>query len=101
MREKKDGKFSARIISAPRLNEGSLFCQVIFPWVFFLIFPNSPIVFFDVRRKIVRPVIFRNEIKIRNGSRMNGGEKGLSAGITDGGGGKSGKEISVIRCGSH
>jgi hypothetical protein len=66
-----------------------------------LVFPNSPIVLFDVRRKIVRPIIPRNEIKVRNRSGVDGGPKGLSARITDGARGKSGKEIGVIRSGCH
>ena len=57
--------------------------------------------FFDVRRKIVRPIILGNEIKIGNRSRVDGCHKGVSARITDGGGGKSSKEIGVIRSGSH
>jgi len=57
--------------------------------------------FFDVRRKIVRPIILGNEIKVGNRSRADGGQKGVSARITDGGGGKSSKKIGVIRSGSH
>ena len=56
---------------------------------------------FDVRRKIVRPIISRDEIKEGNGSGMNGSEKGIFAGITDRSRGKSSDEIGVIRCGSH
>ena len=83
-----------------RINESSLFCQVIFSRIF-LIFPDSPIMFFDLRRKIVRPVILGDEIKVGNRSRVGSGQKGLSARITDGGGGKSSKEIGVIRSGSQ
>ena len=56
---------------------------------------------FDVRRKIVRPIVLRNEIKVGNGSRVGSGKKGLSSRITDRGGGKSSKEIGVIRSGSR
>jgi len=33
------------------------FSEAFFPWIF-LIFPNRSVVFFDVRRKIVGPIIF-------------------------------------------
>jgi hypothetical protein len=58
-------------------------------------------VFFDVRGKIVRPVVLGNEIKVGNRRGADGGQKGVSARITDRGGGKSSKEIGVIRSGSH
>ncbi len=45
--------------------------------------------FFNVRRKEVGPVIFGDEIEVRNGSRMDRSEKGVLARVTDGGGGKS------------
>jgi len=67
----------------------------------FLIFPNGPVVFFDVRRKIVRAIILGNEIEVGNRSGVDSGQEGVSARITDGGGGKSSKEIGVIRSGSH
>jgi len=63
----------------------------------FLVFPNGPIMFFEVRRKIMRPVIPGNEIKVRNRSGTNGSQKGILARIADGGGGKSSREIGVIR----
>jgi hypothetical protein len=74
--------------------------KLFFSWIF-LIFPNGPIMFFDVRRKIVRPVILGNEIKVGNRSGADSGQKGVSARITDRGGRKSSKEIGVIRSGSH
>jgi hypothetical protein len=79
-----------------RINESSLFCQAIFFWIF-LVFPNGPIMFFDVRRKVMRPVILGNEIKVRNRSGTNGGQKRVPARITDGSGGKSSQEIGIIR----
>ena len=57
--------------------------------------------FFDVIRKIVRSIIPGNEIKVGNGRRVDGSEKGAFARVTDGGGGKSSNEIGVIRSGSH
>jgi len=57
--------------------------------------------FFDVGRKIVRPVILGNEIEVGNRSGADGSQKGFSARIPDRGGGKSGKQIGVIRSGSH
>jgi hypothetical protein len=81
-----------------RINEGSLFCQVIFSRIF-LIFPNGPIMVFDVRGKIVGTVILGYEIKIRNRSGTDGSQKGVPARVTDGRGGKSGQEIGVIRSG--
>ena len=57
--------------------------------------------FFDVRRKEVGPIIFGDEIEVRNGSRVDRSQKGVFAWVTDRGGGKSRNEISVIRSGSH
>ena len=57
--------------------------------------------FFDVGRKIVRPVILGNEIEVGNRSGADGSQKGFSARITDRGGGKSGQQIGVIRSGPH
>jgi hypothetical protein len=57
--------------------------------------------FLDGRGKIVRPIILRNEIKVGNRSRVDGGQKGVFAGITDRGGGKPSNDIGVIRSGSH
>ncbi len=67
----------------------------------FLVFPHGSIVLFDIRRKMVRPVVLRNEVKVRDGSRVDSGEEGVSSRVTDRGGGKSRKEIGVIRSGSH
>ena len=83
-----------------RINESSLFCQVIFSGIF-LVFPHGSIVLFDVRRKIVRPVILGDEIEVGNRGWADGSQKGFSARITDRGGGKSGKQIGVIRSGPH
>jgi hypothetical protein len=69
-------------------------------WIF-LVFPNGSIMFFDIRRKIMRPVILGNEIKVRNRSGADGGQKGVPARVTDGSGGKSSQEIGVIRSGSQ
>ena len=57
--------------------------------------------FFDVRRKIVRSILLGNEIKVGNRSRVDSGQKRVSARITDGGGGKSSEEIGIISRGSH
>ncbi len=57
--------------------------------------------FFDVRRKIVRPVIPGNEIKVGDRSGADGCQKGVSARIADRGGGESSEEIGIIRRGSH
>jgi hypothetical protein len=57
--------------------------------------------FFEVERKIVRPIIPGNEIKVRNRSRVYGSQKGVFARVTDGGGGKSCNTISVIRSASR
>ena len=53
--------------------------------------------FFDITRKIVGPIVLGDEIKVGNGSRVDGGQKGVFAGITDGGGRKSCNAIGVIR----
>jgi hypothetical protein len=55
--------------------------------------------FFEVERKIVRPIIPGNEIKVRNRGRVDGSQKGIFARIADGGGGKSCNTIRVIRSG--
>ena len=66
-----------------------------------MIFPDGPIMFFDVGGKIVRPVILGNEIKVGNRSGVGSGQKRVSARITDRGRGKSSKEIGIISGGSH
>jgi len=43
--------------------------------------------FFDIRRKIMRPVILGNEIKVRNRSGADGGQKGVPARLQMGVGG--------------
>ena len=57
--------------------------------------------FFEVERKIVRPIIPGNEIKVGNRGRVDGSQKGIFARVTDGGGRKSGNTIRVIRSGSR
>jgi len=56
---------------------------------------------FDIRRKIVGPIIFRNEIEVGNRSRVDGRQKGYFARVTDGGGRQSNHEVGVVRSGSH
>ena len=56
---------------------------------------------FDVRRKIVRPVILGDEIKVRDGSWMDRSQQRVFTGVTDGGGRESSLEVSVIRSGPH
>jgi hypothetical protein len=55
--------------------------------------------FLDVTRKIVGPIVFRDEIKIGNGSRVDGSQKGVFTGVTDGGGRESCNTIGVVRSG--
>ena len=52
--------------------------------------------FFNIRGKIVRSVIFGNEVKIRDRSRVEGSKKRVFPWVTDGCGGKSIQEISII-----
>jgi len=56
---------------------------------------------FDVRRKNMGPIIFGDEIEIGDRSRVNGSQKGVLSGVTDGGGGKSRHQIGVIRSRPH
>jgi hypothetical protein len=74
--------------------------KLFFSWIF-LVFPNGSIMFFDIRRKIMRPIILGNEIKIWNRSGTAGSHKGVPARITDRSRGKSSPEIGVIRSGSQ
>ena len=53
--------------------------------------------FFDIRRKIVGPIIFGDEIEVENGSRVDGRQKGFFARVTDGGRRKSYHKISIVR----
>ena len=76
------------------------FVKLFFSWIF-LKFPNCSIMFFDVRRKIVRPVILGDEIKVRDGSWVDRSQEGVLTRVTDGSGRKSSIEVSVIRSGSH
>jgi hypothetical protein len=57
-------------------------------------------VFFDVRREIVGPIIFRDEIEVWNGSGVDGRQKGFFAWVTDGSGRKPNHEIGVVRSSS-
>jgi hypothetical protein len=82
-----------------KINETSFYCQVIFSLIF-LIFPNRSIMFFDVRRKIVGPIIFGDEIEVWNGSRVDGRQKGFFAWVTDGSGRKPNNQIGVVRSSS-
>jgi hypothetical protein len=56
---------------------------------------------FDITGKIVGPIVFGDEIKIRNGSRADGSQQGVFSRVTDGGGRKSCDAIGVIRSGSQ
>ena len=57
--------------------------------------------FFDVGGETVRPIILGDEIKVRDGSRVDGSQEGVFAGVADGSGRKSGNDIGVIGSGSH
>ena len=57
--------------------------------------------FFEITRKIVGPIVFGDEIEIRNGGRMDGSQKGVFTRVTDGCGRKSCNAIGVIRSGSQ
>ncbi len=63
----------------------------------FLIFPNGTIVFFDFGRKIVGPIVFGDEIEVRNRSGVERCPKRFLTGVTDGGGRKPNDEIGVVR----
>ena len=52
--------------------------------------------FFNIRGKIVRSVVFGNEVKIRDRSRVEDSKKRVFPWVTDGCGGKSIQEISII-----
>ena len=54
--------------------------------------------FFDMRREEVRAVIFRDEIKIGDRSRVEGSEDGVFARIANGGRREPADEIGIIRC---
>jgi hypothetical protein len=54
---------------------------------------------FDVTGKIVGSIVLGHEIKIGNGSGVDGGHQGIFAGVTDGSGRKSYNAIGVIRSG--
>ena len=56
---------------------------------------------FNIRRKIVRPIVFGDEVKIRDRSRAERSKEGGFPRITDGGGRKPLNQISIVGGGSQ
>ena len=55
--------------------------------------------FFDLRRKIMGPVVLRNEIKIGDRSGIEGSKNRIFSGVADRRGGKPAEEVGIVRSG--
>ena len=74
------------------------FSETSFSWIF-LVFPHRLIMSFDIRRKIVGPVVFRDEVEVGDRSWVKGSKDGVFSGVTNGCRGKAIHEIGIIRGG--
>jgi ribosomal protein S28E/S33 len=52
--------------------------------------------FFDIRRKVMGPIVFGDEIEIRNRSRVKSSMERVLPWVTDGGRGKPVSDIGII-----
>ena len=55
--------------------------------------------FYNISRKIMGPVIFRDEVEVGNRSGVEGSKNGIFSRVTDRCGGEPNKEVSVIGSG--
>ena len=62
-----------------------------------LISPNGLVMFFDVRREIVGPVVLGDEVEVGDRSRVEGSMDGVFSWVTDGCRGKPIHEIGIVR----
>jgi hypothetical protein len=60
-------------------------------------FPYGSIMFFNIRRKIMGPVIFRDEVKVGDRGRGEGGQNRFFPWVADGCRREPIHEISIIR----